>query len=258
MTRLISILLVVCFMSVAVVHAAPPTRFPNGVNNAISTADTGDMRLLDPSKTHMYWEDWDYYNSGNWTVTEVEAGAGSATQALATAFGDGGILLLTNAAGDNDYILMEKVGKSFAFAGGEDIWYKTRFKISDATQTDMLAGLVISGATSPVASDPGLTDGVFFSKSDGAATVDFIIRKNSVSTTASSIATMEDDTFIELALYYDVTSGIEYWVDGVQVGTSVVTNIPDDEIMIVGFGVQNGEAVAKTMSIDYIMVNKNR
>jgi len=41
-------------------------------------------------------------------------------------------------------------------------------------------------------------------------------------------------------------------------GKSVVTNLPDDEELTISFAVQNGEAVAKTMSIDYIFCSKER
>lgn len=35
---------------------------------------------------------------------------------------------------------------------------------------------------------------------------------------------------------------------------SVLTNLPDDEELTVSFGIQNGEAAAKTLAIDYIRV----
>jgi hypothetical protein len=36
--------------------------------------------------------------------------------------------------------------------------------------------------------------------------------------------------------------------------TSVLTNLPDDEELTVSFGIQNGAAAAKTLSVDYIRV----
>jgi hypothetical protein len=41
-------------------------------------------------------------------------------------------------------------------------------------------------------------------------------------------------------------------------GTSVTTNLPDDEDMTVSIALQNGEAVAKTMTVDYVFVAKER
>ena len=36
------------------------------------------------------------------------------------------------------------------------------------------------------------------------------------------------------------------------------TNAPDDEELAVSFGIQNGEAVAKVMTLDYISAGKER
>jgi hypothetical protein len=41
-------------------------------------------------------------------------------------------------------------------------------------------------------------------------------------------------------------------------GTAVTTNLPDDEDLAISFAIQNGEAVAKTMTVDYIFVAKER
>jgi hypothetical protein len=41
-------------------------------------------------------------------------------------------------------------------------------------------------------------------------------------------------------------------------GTSVTTNLVDDEDLTVSIALQNGEAVAKTMTVDYVFVAKER
>ncbi len=69
---------------------------------------------------------------------------------------------------------------------------------------------------------------------------------------------MANDTFINLGFYYDGVSQIQYFVNGVLGGASVTTNLPDDEDLTVTFAIQNGEAVAKTMTVDYIFVAKER
>ena len=66
------------------------TRFPNGVTNVGEDTIFAALGQLAPTKFHTYWEDFDYYAAGDWTVTETQA---SATQALAD--GDGGLLLLS-------------------------------------------------------------------------------------------------------------------------------------------------------------------
>jgi hypothetical protein len=224
------------------------TRFPNGVTNVGEGSPFADFVAPVPTLFHTFFEDFDYYTAANWTVTETQAGA---TQALTD--GDGGLLLLTNTAADNDLVLLQKVGESFRFESGKKLFFEARFKVSDATQSDVVVGLQITDTT-PL----DVTDGVFFIKADGVATVDLLVEKNSTATTSSAVATLANDTFIRLGFYYDGVSSIQYFVNGVIGGSSVTTNLPDDEDMTVSFAIQNGEAVAKTMTVDYIFAAKER
>jgi len=224
------------------------TRFPNGVTNVGEDSPFADLTMPAPTKFHTYYEDFDYYVAANWTVTETQAGA---TQALTD--GDGGLLLITNTAADDDLVALQKVGESYRFASGKELFFEARLKVSDATQSDVVIGLQITDAT-PL----NVTDGVFFIKADGSTSVSLLVEKDNTATTTSSVATMANNTFISLGFYYDGASSIQYFVDGVVKGTSVTTNLPDDEDMTVSIALQNGEAVAKTMTVDYVFVAKER
>ena len=224
------------------------TRFPNGITNVGEQSLFAELGQPAATNFHTYFEDFDYYTAGDWTVTETDAGA---TQALTD--GDGGLLLITNTAADNDLVSLQKKGESFRFATGKALFFEARFKVSDATQSDVVIGLQITDTT-PL----DVTDGVFFIKADGAATVDFRVEKNNTATTASAMATMEDDTYIRLGFYYDGSSAVQYFVNGTYTGSSVTTNLPDDEDMTVTIAIQNGEAAAKTMTVDYVYVAKER
>ena len=224
------------------------TRFPNGVTNVGESSPFADMGQPAATKFHTYFEDFDYYTAGDWTVTETDA---NATQALTD--GDGGLLLITNTAADNDLVALQKKGESFLFASGKRLFFEARFKVNDATESDVVMGLRITDA-SPL----DVTDGVFFIKADGSTSVSLLVEKNNTATTTSSVATMADDTFITLGFAYDGASTIEYSVNGAVTGTSVTTNLPNDEVLTVSFAIQNGAAAAKTMTIDYIFVAKER
>jgi len=147
----------------------------------------------------------------------------------------------------------QKKGESYRFASGKKLFFEARLKVSDATQSDLVVGLQITDTT-PL----DVTDGVFFIKADGSTSVSLLVEKNNTATTTSSVATMANDTFINLGFYYDGVSQIQYFVNGVLGGASVTTNLPDDEDLTVTFAIQNGEAVAKTMTVDYIFVAKER
>lgn len=232
------------------------SRFPNGVTNVTQKNTLGAMGQLDPTKFHNWFDDFDSYAAGDWVITTTEAGAGSATEALTSA--DGGALLLTNAAGDNDLDFLQWAGgsgsvyESFLFESGKKLFFKAKFQVSDATQSDVVMGLQIVDTT-PL----DTTDGVFFLKADGSTTMNLIVEKDS-SNTSTTAATIADATDIELGFYYDGKSEIKVFANDAHVGSSVTTNLPDDEELAVSFGIQNGEAVAKTMQIDYIFVAKER
>lgn len=200
---------------------------------------------------HVYHNDFDEYVAADWTITTTEAGAGSATEALT---GERhGALLVTNAAGDNDADFFNKVGESFKFTSGARMWFAIRFKVSDATESDIVAGLQITDTT-PLA----VSDGIYWRKDDGDTNLDFVVAKDSTETTSSAVGTLADDTYVSLGFYYDGGSNIVPYINGVAKTPVAITNAPDDEELTISFGIQNGEAVAKTMTVDYIYAAEER
>jgi len=228
-----------------------PTHFRSGVSNTSPGDPLYKFGMLDPTKWHTYFNDFDTFTAADWTITTTEGGAGDATEAITNA--DGGRLLITNDDADDDRDFFQKVGESFKFATGKRLFFKALFQVSDATQSDFVMGLQITDTT-PLA----VTDGVYFRKDDGDALLDFVVIKDSTATTATGIATVVDATDITVAFDYDGDSAIRYYVNGVQIGTSAVTNLPDDEELTISFGIQNGAAAAKTMTVDYVFASKER
>jgi len=146
------------------------------------------------------------------------------------------------------------VYESYLFDASKDFFFKCRIKISDATDATMIVGLHITDTT-PVAA---ITDGIYFLKSDGSTTVSLVVNKDSSATTTSA-GTMADDTWTTLGYYYSTKDRKFYiYKDNVQVGTSVNTNAPNDEEIALSFTIHNEEAVAKTMSVDYLVAGKER
>ena len=231
---------------------ANPTRFPSGIATGAKKGNTASYPMPDPTKWVTYFNDFNEYVAGDWTITTTEAGSGDATEALSSTSA-GGLLLITNDDADNDADFLNLKVENFKFASGKRTFFKSRFKVSDATQSDFVMGLQITDTTILAVSD-----GVYFMKDDGDASLDFHVEKDSSDTTASAIATVSDDTMLVAGFYYDGKSAIEYYVDDVKLGTSVTTNLPDDEELAVSFGIQNGAAAAKTMTVDYIFVSQER
>jgi hypothetical protein len=233
---------------------ASPVRFSGGVTNVAGDDPLAQFGMPDPTKWHVFFDDFDTYVVADWTITTTEAGAGSATEALGDA--DGGVLVVTNDAADDDADFFQKVGESFLMASTKRAFFKARFKVSDATQCDFVMGLQVTDTT-PL----GVTDGIFFQKDDGDAQLDVYCRKDATtgSTSATNIATVVADTYFTVAWYYDGKGSLKYFVDDVHKGTldASSTYLPDTELTV-SFGIQNGEAVAKIMTIDYVLAAKER
>lgn len=209
------------------------------------------MVLPDPTTMHIWFDDFDGYTAGDWVITTTEAGAGDATEAVADA--DGGVLVITNDAADNDADFFQWAKETFKFVAGKKLWFKARCKISDATQSDFVIGLQIRDTT-PLA----VSDGVYMMKDDGDANLDCYVTKDSTSTTGAAASTLTSDTYAVLGFYYNGVDAVEFYKDNVLISKLATTNLPDDEEMTISFGIQNGEAVAKILSLDYLLVAKER
>ena len=223
------------------------TNLENGLSTNKRQQNLGRYGLPDPTQWHTYFNDFDIFTAAEWVVTETQAGA---TQVITDE--DGGVLLLTNTAADDDLNAIQLTNETFTFTPGKKGFFKARLKLNDATQSDLIAGLQITD-TSPL----DATDGVFFSKIDGSTSIILFVEKDNVNT-QTTVGTLVDDTYIELGFFYNGASSIEAYVNNVLVGTSVVTNLPDDEELTDSFAAQNGEASAKNLSIDYVLAAKER
>ncbi len=203
-----------------------------------------------------YKEDFMTLNTGDWTITTVEAGAGSASEVLDDAVG--GVLKITNDDADNDSDQFQKIGEAFKLAAGKPLYFEARLKVSDVTQSDVLVGLCITD-TAMIA---GISDGVYFRSDDGDANLDFVTGKNTTETAADTGVDLSDDTWIVAGFYFDGAGRVTPFV-GTNPGdltayTAHTANIPDDEELTPSFAIQNGEAAATTMYVDYIRVIQKR
>ncbi len=225
------------------------TRFQNGVNNREVGDIFNSLPTMDPTKLHAFMDDFDLFTAADWVVTEVGAGGTVALGNLT-----GGRLLLTTDVLDNDSEFLNKVGEGFLFETGKKAFFRALVNVSEATQSDFICGLQITDTTPLVA-----TDGVYFRKDDGAATIDFIAEKNNVEVASAAIFTVVDATDLELAFYWDGIDRIWFGVNGNALGSITPgASLPDDELLTISFGYQNGVAGAETMAVDFIYAAMER
>lgn len=227
-----------------------PTRLPSGITNVAVGSIFADMVQPVPTLFTSYYQDFFTYVAGDWVVTETDAGA---TEALTA--GSNGLLLITNTAADNDLVALQKTPAMLLMNTSQKCFFSARLKVSDAVESDVVVGMQVVDIT-PL----DVTDGIYFLKADGAATIDIVCRKDATtgSTSATAIASMVNDTFILLEWYYDGVSKLYYAVNGTVLGSITITNYFPDTTLTVSVALQNGEAVAKTMTIDYLYVAQAR
>jgi hypothetical protein len=238
-----------------------PTRFPNGATTAAKNNPLGKYGLQDPTQWHSYFNDFNAYGAADWTVTNVGT---TPTQALTDV--DGGVLLLTNAATDNSSTQLQKVGADFLPAAGKQLVFKARFAVSDITQSDWLVGLGVTDTTVLGAVlGAGLTDGMFFAKDDGTTNIYFCVQKDATTgqklTQVLAVPSVAG-TYQTYGFYFDGVRYVYLFVDDVQLTTvdltaTLATYLPDAQLTPT-IAMMNGEAVAKTMSVDYIFAAQER
>lgn len=229
---------------------ASPTRFPSGVTNVASNKDTGQLPFPDPTRYQVYFNDFTD-DLVSWTETATSVGTGTSGAAIADAAG--GILQITTAANENDGLFIESQGESFLLEAGKRTWIKARFALGDAIESDFIIGLHSTSGTPQAA-----TLRYLFESVDGSAALYFNVDDNTTDVDSSTVATLADDTFVNVCAYYDGTDILLYLNDALITKIANANfGLPAAE-MAIGMGYLNGAAGAETTDIDYIMVVKER
>jgi len=251
MKKLIFSLILVLIAGPAV---AGVSLFPGGISNTEQTSPLATMGQLDPTQFHTYFDDFDYYDSSEWTVTTTETGAGTASEAIQDA--DGGILKITtdNATNDTDYLQFGS--ETFQIESGKKAWFTTKFQASVTDNATIVIGMQITDTT-PL----DVNEGMFF-MIDGDSNLDFYVENENTATSDTAITTVSNDTDVVVSWYYNGVDEVAYFVGGVQRGHTGVTNLPtdSDDDLTVSFGLKNNSEsdLTPSMSVDYIMMGKER
>jgi hypothetical protein len=258
---------------------APPARVPEGVTDSPRGYLFGHFPFPAPMRLNQYFNDFNTYAAGDWTVTSTSTGTSALTD------GNGGLIVLTTAASLNDAQSMNLKNKAWYFTTGAQWWYAVNVKLSDATNSLFIAGFADAFTT---VGPTGPTNGVYFSKADGTTTLSAIIRGNSTSTTMT-VGTMANNTTYTLGFYYNgkptptlyfystipyttgsatgpTAFGQPYFPGGNAIAvaassetgaTNTLANLPVGATgMYLGFGVKSGATggtAARTATIDYVL-----
>lgn len=190
----------------------------------------------------------------SFTVTAIASG--TAAQISTNDLSANGICRFSSVdATDNKGAQIQLNLEPFQLRTGKDLTFTFTGSISDATQTDLFAGMIITD-TSIEASAP--SDGIYFKKVDGSSTVTLIVRSGSATIAEWTVATLVASTVTTLAFTVSEvntsagTARVTAWRNGVQVFSDSVIGIPSTEALALSCAFQSGEAAIKTYDLDTI------
>ena len=251
------------------------TAMPNGLTNAAPWQTMGNAGTTDPTWSHRYAQDFDTFNTADWTINKV----GTGTTAL-TPF-QGGALLVSNTAGATDAIEMQLVNASFQVGTNpvsKACYFKFAGQMSDIANSGFYTGLVQAGATT-IAS---ITDGVFISKdttTTGALTLHIRKASADVNVVLPSPNTLVAATNFELGIvvdslgntlaFFNPTTGSNPIFAAAAASTTgasrgAVAVIPaasnqlPTALLTPAFGYINASAATRTLTVDYLVVSNER
>ena len=242
-----------------------PAHFPNGLSTVAGTKDLALFKLPNPVDHIIFWDDFYDFDASAWVVTSVDTD-GDGSEANATASGAGGLLVLATEADELDREELQWAGEESSavvefFAPGDTkrFFMKTRFKVSDATDTAVIIGACVTDTTLAA-----VADGIYFRKADTSTTLELVVEKNSTESTIS-MGAMADDTFVVASMSFDAgasgkdTPQIKAYLNDVHVGTiTTAANLPDDVTLAPSIAVNNGAEGSEDLTIDYLFIAQDR
>ena len=157
----------------------------------------------------------------------------------------GGAIALVTEANDDDVNQLQSAEEWFKLTAGKQAWFRARVKLSDVLQSDLFIGF----ATTDTSIIAGTTDSIGFRKTDGSAVLQSISEDATVET-VNTAATMVADTYVDVGFHYD-GSNLRFFIGDNETAVHT-TNIEVTNKLALTITLQNGEAAAKTLTVDYV------
>lgn len=246
------------------------TRNQFGANNTRDTETFSDQPVEDRTKVHEYNNDFDEYNTGNYTVTALGV-AGTTFGAIA---GDGGIIQALSSANANSGYVLQNVRASYLFAKGLRLFGYFIFS-TDSALSNLIAGLLNTTATAFTPASQ--TDGVFM-LSAGTTALSVNVAVGGVITTVANAAALNPglSNYVGFKFYWDggiyaaAPNGRIIWEfsNPVPANPGVVAptrgsiaapaNFPGATLVNTTVGFTASTAAIRTMNVDLFSVIKER
>jgi hypothetical protein len=183
-----------------------PNRITSGFTQDAIWQPLGQIGVPNPAFYHQTFDDFDFYDTNEYTTTTASTGNIAATAA------DGGAVTLTTAATTSDFESFQRKVAGFAFVpptasvAGKKTIFLTRIQLNSVGVGGFTVGLMNTSAT-PFAP----TDGVYFTKPINSAVLSLVSNVGSTPVTmvipAADFTALANNTYVDLGFLYDPSSG---------------------------------------------------
>jgi hypothetical protein len=248
------------------------TRNQFGANNTRDTETFSDQPVEDRTKVHEYNNDFDEFNTANYTVTTLGV-AGTTFTAIA---GDGGIIQAISSANANAGFQMQNTRADYVMANGFRCFGAWILSV-DSALANILAGMFNTNAA--LFTPANITDGIYMQTLGTSAINIIAVAGGGAKITQSAVATLNPGltNFVTFKFYWDgaiyqaAPSGRIVWelsgagvvapVRGSFGGSSAFplpTGWPSATAINPSVGITASTGVARTMQVDLFSVIKER
>jgi hypothetical protein len=224
---------------------------------------------LDPSVAHLFYDDF-YIQpgtkasaSGNYVIVEDDGASG--TDAVQDSVG--GIYLHYADGDDNDEAYLISAHETWKFAAGKSLWFEAKCGVTEGAtnEAQFIVGLMDNaGADSVLDTEAGPAaeyDGAVFFKVGGALSYYAESSNATTQTTSAALGSIVSGTankfgfFVKTESTTDTTAKIQFYVDGVAVGSEHTLTLSGLAEMHFIIGVKSGENAAEdAFFIDYVKI----
>ena len=193
-----------------------PSRFLSGVATVDANEPLGNYPFPDPfhSSGSSGLGSVSYVNDFNTLIgTDYTVSGSSSTFALAS--GVGGVAVLTP-GGTTTASSAYKPAPFLQFIAGNKFWYVVRFKASAVSGTKAFYAGLQAGSSA--------ANGLWFAKAASSTSLNLVSTVGSTATTlVTGVANCADDTYVDVAFYFDGTDLLVYSNDNVVARVSAPT-----------------------------------
>lgn len=235
-----------------------------GANNTRDTETFSDQPIEDRTKVHEYNNDFDEYNTGNYTVSNGATGG-----TVAAIAGDNGLVQASVVgAAANNFVSLQNIRADYVIQAARRMWGVFLFSLDSALANSIAGILNTTAAPFTVANQ---TDGIFLTTL-GTTAVAVNVAVGGVITTVANAAVLNPGlaNFVTFKFYWD---GGQYAAPAGRViwelsGAGIVTpargaiaapaNFPGATAVNPTFSVANSTAAARQMNIDLFSIIKER